>query len=308
MLYDVFYRSLRLPALVQDLIYGKKECSTPPLEKSAQDEAVAPNFQSLPIELRLHIFSFLELQPYIIAHGVCSQWRRDLLPYVDIHPVRRRLFSLYHRMINTAGFLNTRGWTVDNLEPFDRQAYIDSLLSQHPAIPEDFQIWILEWPARLAIGCTWPGLPFVDSSTESAMRRHAVNWLGCKNPTPQLRAALYGKRTAHAERHYKFIPGLLIWRDVYTPDWLLFDHTHSGLFGRVYSIDLRESFARTSVIPHINQLDPDDEDDDSEGYEPPPINTPFDSWLGYLENYCDTTCKFDRCTVDFRRSSHSGAG
>lgn len=285
LLYDVFYRSSRLPSFVRDLFYWKKESQNLPLEQSTQYQAIAPTLQSLPVELRLHIFSFLELKPYIVAHGVCSEWRY-LLPFAEVHPVRRRLFFLYHHMINTTGFLNTRGWTLDNLMPFDRQAYIDSLLCQYPAIPEDFRIWILEWPARLAIGSTWPGLPFVDSSTRSAMRRHGVNWLGHKSSSPKLRAALY-KRT-HAE-HYRFIPGLIIWRDTSTTDWLVFDETNPDLFGRVYVIDILESPSRSAVIPH-NQLDPDD--DYSDGYEPY-INIPFDSWISYLENYWNTTRKFD---------------
>ncbi|KJA17325.1 hypothetical protein HYPSUDRAFT_46521 [Hypholoma sublateritium FD-334 SS-4] len=285
LLYDVFYQSLRLPSFVQDLFYGKKESQNLPLEQSTENHVVAPTLQSLPAELCLHIFSFLELQPYIVAHGVCSKWRY-LLSRAEIHPIRRRLFNLYHHMINTPGFLNTRGWTLDNLVPFNRQAYIDSLLSQYPAIPEDFRIWILEWPARLSIGCTWPGLPFVFSSTRSAMRRHGVNWLGHKNSSPQVLAALYKRMPAE---DYKFIPGLIIWRGVHTTDWLILDETDPDLFGRVYVIDLRESFARTSVIPH-NQLDPND--DYSDGYEPP-INIPFDSWISYLENYWNTTHKFD---------------
>ncbi len=111
---NVLYQSLRLPSVVRDLLYGKKKPENLPFKQKTQEKALATTFQSLPVELRLHIFSLLELKPYIIAHGVCTGWR-DLLPYVDVHPVRRRLFFLYHHMINTPGFLNTRGWTLDNL-------------------------------------------------------------------------------------------------------------------------------------------------------------------------------------------------
>ncbi len=189
-------------------------------------------------------------------------------------------------MINTPGFLNTRGWTLDNLEPFDRQAYIDALLSQHPAIPEDFRIWILEWPARLAIGCMWPGLPFIDSSTESAMRRPGVNWLGHKTSSHnseqrctsvRMRIIINSSLVSLSGEIRLLRIGSFSMRRV------------PNLFGRVYVIDIREPLSRSAIIPH-NQLDPDD--DYSDGYEPY-INTPFDCWLSYLENYWNTTIKFD---------------
>ncbi|KAJ7825459.1 hypothetical protein B0H13DRAFT_1918618 [Mycena leptocephala] len=42
----------------------------------------------------------------------------------------------------------------------DQQAYIDALLDQQAYLPDDFRIWILEWPAKAAIACCWPGLPY----------------------------------------------------------------------------------------------------------------------------------------------------
>ncbi len=118
-LYDVFYRLLRLPSFVRDWGYRERESSGLSVEQQAQVKVIESTFQSLPVELRLHIFSCLELRPYIVAHGVCSEWRH-LLPFADIHPVRRRLFLFYHHMINTTGLPNTRGWTVDNLALFNR--------------------------------------------------------------------------------------------------------------------------------------------------------------------------------------------
>ncbi|KAJ6470223.1 hypothetical protein C8R47DRAFT_760191 [Mycena vitilis] len=40
-----------------------------------------------------------------------------------------------------------------------RQTYIDALLDQHNEVPDEFRLWILEWPKRAAINCLWPGLP-----------------------------------------------------------------------------------------------------------------------------------------------------
>ncbi|KAF8816401.1 hypothetical protein BYT27DRAFT_7025857, partial [Phlegmacium glaucopus] len=91
-------------------------------------------------------------QSLIASRGVCKEWRR-LVPLADLNPHRRRLLDLFDTIINSSFFLQTRPWTVtgNNLQNFDRQ--------QHNKIPEEFRLWILEWPARVAVRCQWPGLP-----------------------------------------------------------------------------------------------------------------------------------------------------
>ncbi|KAJ7249413.1 hypothetical protein C8J57DRAFT_1079599 [Mycena rebaudengoi] len=136
----------------------------------------------IPNEILLEIIPFFCLKSLIAGRGVCKEWKELILRHIainvpriglashvcvcailyilTINGARRSLLRLYTRLIRTPTFLRTRPWTLENLQPFDRQGYIDALLSQHNDIPEDFCIWILEWPAaRAAINCSWPGLP-----------------------------------------------------------------------------------------------------------------------------------------------------
>lgn len=109
-----------------------------------------------PNELVLEFFVFLPLKSLIAARGVNRNWR-CLVPLANIHPVRRELLDLYDTVITTPQFLNTRKLIEDHLRPFDREAYISSV-EQHFTLPEEFRIWILEWPARAVFDYLWPGL------------------------------------------------------------------------------------------------------------------------------------------------------
>ncbi|KAJ7137635.1 hypothetical protein C8R46DRAFT_611467 [Mycena filopes] len=117
-----------------------------------------PDFDDFPPEIPLQIFPHMHLKGLISARGVSKRWR-ELISLADIHPARIGLLELYQRTIHDPRFLDTRPWTLENLRPFDRQAYIDALLAQHSYIPDDFRFYVLEWPARAAIACAWPGLP-----------------------------------------------------------------------------------------------------------------------------------------------------
>uniref|UniRef100_A0A8H7Y8S6 F-box domain-containing protein n=1 Tax=Psilocybe cubensis TaxID=181762 RepID=A0A8H7Y8S6_PSICU len=237
--------------------------------------------QSLPVELIFDIFTYFKLKTYIIAHGVCKEWRR-LLPLAPINPVRRRLFQLYQNMINTPDFIKTRVWIVDNLAPFDRQAYIDALLSQYPAIPEEFRIWILEWPARAVIACMWPGLPFSVCYSVGPQRRYGVNWLGYKKHSPKLLAPIY----CHGSRTSKFSPALLIWRATYITEYLSFDESEPALFGRVVVKDYMEHQSPALIFHHRGAIymsgdkktAPSNNDENS--YT---LSGSFPDWICYLE-------------------------
>lgn len=106
------------------------------------------------------------------------------------------------------------------MRPFDRwQAYIHALLAQYSAIPEEFRLWILEWPACLAVACTWPAL-LIDFKTCDCERRLGVNWLGYANADgPEVSAVLYRNKTPNV----KVISALLIWKNYATTEWLIFD-------------------------------------------------------------------------------------
>lgn len=185
---------------------------------------------SLPNEL-LEIFSFLEFIPCIICHGVCKTWR-ELIPSTKLHPIRVRFLALYIRILETPGFQKMLEWTEENLQSFDREEYFQCLLVQYPVIPEEFHMWILEWPARLVIHCTWPGLPFVHvhrRMTTPFFRRFGVNWIAYRSSSPQLSALVYKKDTAFQT----FVPGLYLWRRATETDWLVFAQDEPELFGRV---------------------------------------------------------------------------
>ncbi|KAJ8515682.1 hypothetical protein ONZ45_g6912 [Pleurotus djamor] len=115
-------------------------------------------FSVLPDELILLIFSEFHLTSLISASGVCHKWR-NLLLVADIHPARLALLQLYKQLIEEPWFLPSRPWVLNNLTSFNRAAYVTALLEQHDFLPEDFQIWVLEWPAKAAFGGIWPGLP-----------------------------------------------------------------------------------------------------------------------------------------------------
>ncbi|KAJ6600024.1 hypothetical protein DFH09DRAFT_1021400 [Mycena vulgaris] len=121
------------------------------------------DFVDLPPEISLQIFPHLHLKALVAAEGVCRLWKHQI-SVADINPTRRALLNLYRKTINDPLFLPTRPWLLANLprnaaDKFDRQAYIDTLLTQHNYIPEDFRLWILEWPERAVIACAWPDLP-----------------------------------------------------------------------------------------------------------------------------------------------------
>ena len=239
------------------------------------DTIVTPENLVLPPELLLRCFSYMSLKCLISSRCVCSDWRR-LVPQSDLHPTRRRFLELYDKMLVNPLFLQSRTWTVDNLKPFDRQAYIATLNEQcntpEAEIPEDFRMYILEWPARMAIGCMWPGFPFIESRTRNIQRQYGVNYLGYP---PQLSALVFKHQLPEA----CFIPGLLIWRTPESTDWLLFDKTHdqpkSSIHGLVFSINLYPNppvmtlTNDASIIPYVydEKTDSDLYDDMFEGQQ-----------------------------------------
>ncbi|KAF9560349.1 hypothetical protein CPC08DRAFT_818308 [Agrocybe pediades] len=76
------------------------------------------SFSDFSVETILHIFSFLELKPYIIAHGVCKEWQR-LLPLAKMHPIRKRLLDLYCLIVGTPNLVQSSPWVVEDVQPFD---------------------------------------------------------------------------------------------------------------------------------------------------------------------------------------------
>ncbi|KAJ7619615.1 hypothetical protein FB45DRAFT_161751 [Roridomyces roridus] len=139
----------------------------------------------LPPELVLELFPHFTLKALIAAEGVCRQWK-EFVVTTDVYPPRRSLLNLYQKIICDPLFrdVHTRPWLWENLRPFDRQAYLDHIYAQHNYIPEEFRLWILEWPNKAVIGCAWPGLPaaYCAEEADDIERFVGYNHLGCLTP------------------------------------------------------------------------------------------------------------------------------
>ncbi|KAJ6506352.1 hypothetical protein C8R47DRAFT_967338, partial [Mycena vitilis] len=182
-----------------------------------------PTLDDFSNELLLSIFPHLTLSSLIAAKGVCTFWRR-LVPLADIDPARQGLLDLYFTTIQSPVFERSRSWLLQNLRPFDRQAYIDALLDQHDYLPDDFRIWILEWPAKAVIAGCWPGLPDIylsERESDDVARVHGCNWLGRVPPivhTVQINQI--GPIEQWVEED---VPALLVWEENYefAKTWLV---------------------------------------------------------------------------------------
>jgi hypothetical protein len=115
---------------------------------------------TFPNEVLLQLFAVFPLKSLIIARGVNRRWRH-LVPHSAILPARRALLDLYYTVISSPLFLSTRDVVFSSLHPFDRQKYINILLSHNKSaiiLPDEFLFWLLEWPTKAVFGWTWPGL------------------------------------------------------------------------------------------------------------------------------------------------------
>ncbi|KAF9539106.1 hypothetical protein CPC08DRAFT_731160, partial [Agrocybe pediades] len=153
---------------------------------------------------------------------------------------------------------------------FDREAYINALLSQYPAIPAEFCMWILEWPARMTVFCLWPGLPFMSYGEATLKPANGVNWLSYLPEGPPCLLGLVHKHPSHAKH---FIPALLLWKDDFRVYWLIFEKDEEDLFGRVMGIN------SDSGDPSVLCRFPFAEGEHDETIEM------YGSWLEFLEKY-----------------------
>ncbi|KAJ6544365.1 hypothetical protein B0H19DRAFT_903165, partial [Mycena capillaripes] len=176
-----------------------------------------------PNEIFLQIFPYFSLKSIIAAQGVCTLWRH-LLPLSDIDKTRRGLLNLYFEIIESPVFVRTSPWVLKNLQDFVRQAYSDALLDQHDYLPDDFRIWILEWPAKAVIACCWPGLPdtyWARWETDGIERIEGCNFLG---RIPPVVHTVQITQIGQIEQRVEIdVPALLIWEDnrVFPMTWLV---------------------------------------------------------------------------------------
>ncbi|KAF4611497.1 hypothetical protein D9613_003663 [Agrocybe pediades] len=274
------FKTVQSPyALLYALLYGHESLRQNTFTSTVvQHTPQKTTFQDLPNELLLLIFSFLELKPYIISHGVCKKWKQ-LLPLADIHPIRRRMFDLFYHMLDHPRFLDTRPWSLKTLQPFDRKAYIDALLSQYPAVPEEFRLWIMEWPDRMVPFGMWPGSPFTFHDAITLDEANGTNWLAyLPEGAPSLLTLLH----THPSHKDHFIPALLSWKEDYQAHWLIFAKDEPELFGRVIATDVE-----SGDCPIVCRLPrPAEEEEEAEYY-----NLTYHDWLQFLEIRWDQQLK-----------------
>ncbi|KAJ7100027.1 hypothetical protein B0H15DRAFT_818411 [Mycena belliarum] len=213
-------------------------------------------------EILLQIFPKLPLKSLIAAHGVNKLWRH-LASIADISPARRGLLDLYFKIIESPIFEQTRSWLLDNLTPFDREAYIDALLAQHDYLPDDFRIWILEWPAKAVIGCHWPGLPakyFSNHRIAGLEAFEGCNFLGCIPPV--VHTVVFEQIGRSEEVVAVKVPALLAWEDGQGKTWIVLrgkpvcSHAIYHLSNATY-----DGFAEYGDPDQFPDLDEDEEED-----------------------------------------------
>jgi hypothetical protein len=110
---------------------------------------------------------------------------------------------------------------------FDRQAFVDKLLRQYHFLPEDFRLWILEWPEKAVVGGSWPGLPrkrYQGEYADGIHVRAGENWIAF----PQISAIFLADGV---NKMVESMPALLVWQDQ-KATWLILDERRN-LSGKV---------------------------------------------------------------------------
>ncbi|TCD67490.1 hypothetical protein EIP91_012351 [Steccherinum ochraceum] len=126
----------------------------------ARESPWAPNatIHSLPPELMLSIFPSMPLKSLIHARGVSKEWRH----FIDvsfIYPARRTLLEFYYQVIKSPSFLESRKHLISQLRDLDREEYISTIESEtNVPLPDEFRLWVLEWPLKAVPTWLWPGL------------------------------------------------------------------------------------------------------------------------------------------------------
>ncbi|KAL0961140.1 hypothetical protein HGRIS_006112 [Hohenbuehelia grisea] len=240
-----------------------------------------------PNELWLDIIPHLELQP-LIAIRCTSRTLRSLAASAasaNIHPLRKAFLSLYLDIIDRPWFLETRPWLLENLRPFDRQAYLDAIAAFPGVhIPEDFAMWIMEWPECAVIKCMWPGLPLDQGYRARYYAGHRAGWNCLGMIPPTVLAFTMMEEIDLGLNTFTRTPGLLLW-DQFNSDieYLLL---HRGERFRGYIVGGNHRFY-AEVLSHPDEPHPDD---------------PFwTSWIAYLEdsaNAVQATHRLERLALE----------
>ena len=85
-------------------------------------------------------------------------------------------------------------------------------------VPEEFRIWVLEWPEKLVINGIWPGLEptlcvLDTTATRGSSRRYGENLLAVKPPVISV-AGIFEKAFDRCSGQWgkRHVPALYVWR------------------------------------------------------------------------------------------------
>lgn len=125
---------------------------------------------AFPTELFTELIVWLPLETLLAGRSVSKLWR-ELINSAPLLPARRALLGLFleivldscynqHKQLRLANDA-AAGITSQRHQHygFNRQEYIDHLYAQYNYIPDEFVLWILEWPEKVVIGRLGPTLP-----------------------------------------------------------------------------------------------------------------------------------------------------
>lgn len=210
--------------------------------------------KTFPAELIIEFMMHFPLQTLIAARCVCREWR-ELVAASPLLPARRALLDLFLDITSNARYRNNKARLTSDEKselagcpkqdkPFDRDEYVRLLLAQHSYIPQEFLLWILEWPEEVVIGRLWPTLPATPRPTadelmktdRTAINHWGSNMLGLRPPI--LYAVSFDADTRDGFPDGEAVPVLQIWRTSYTEKTLLVFHD-SDYFrehGEVYRV------------------------------------------------------------------------
>jgi len=143
---------------------------------------------NLPDEVHFAIQSHMTLPTLLTARAVCRFWH-SLIPGAHIPSARLSLLRLYLQAVHSPAFQVTRKHVVSRLQSFDRERALRMVAKDGTGddIPEEFKLWILEWPERAAFPGVWPGLredagKAASCEEESLYKDHGTSLLNADRP------------------------------------------------------------------------------------------------------------------------------
>lgn len=135
--------------------------SSTPDAVSAVGHCGSATANDLPNELILLVLQLLPLRAFVVARSINRRWRA-LADHAHLAPARRRLVDLFTVLAHTLPPESCRPRVHPSLRATDRAEYFQ-FLTRGAGAPEEFRLWVREWPAWAVFGWLWPE---VDSDSD----------------------------------------------------------------------------------------------------------------------------------------------